>query len=457
MHFKRLRRLEEGGSIVDYMKAAGLDSSKQARKEFAKVYNIANYTGTKDQNIKMLNALRNSINNTKVSSVQNDEIVNPETGEVEYAATRQYDPIATERQKNRINATYEKLQSSNIPNRRQQNNQSISTPTKKVVTPQPTQKVEQTEAPYRSGYRDMQEKMTNNNTATDSSKTMENKPAQSNLDYIYANSRKDINVPKQQDKTYNWYERNVRNPLDLKGVNMDAMEFGLKGAAAVTGGNKIVQVAKLATRMPAMLRLVKNSVEKSKKISDKLVEAARPKQQSEAFKTVTEKIKEGAGNVINQREGMSPALRRIADNLDKNEIPFVPQPIANMRTNQSLLRNEEKLAEQGLRNMMRGTRKNASDKNIERNLNDLYERSFYQKGGIYIKPENRGKFNATKARTGKTTEELTHSKNPVTKKRAIFAQNASKWRKEEEGGMIESDQYKSPYMEMMRKGGMKNC
>ena len=40
--------------------------------------------------------------------------------------------------------------------------------------------------------------------------------------------------------------------------------------------------------------------------------------------------------------------------------------------------------------------------------------------------ENRGKFNATKKRTGKTTEELTHSKNPVTRKRAIFAQNAKK-------------------------------
>lgn len=35
--------------------------------------------------------------------------------------------------------------------------------------------------------------------------------------------------------------------------------------------------------------------------------------------------------------------------------------------------------------------------------------------------------NATKERTGKTTEELTHSKNPLTRKRAIFAQNAAKW------------------------------
>lgn len=48
---------------------------------------------------------------------------------------------------------------------------------------------------------------------------------------------------------------------------------------------------------------------------------------------------------------------------------------------------------------------------------------------IYIKPENRGKFNATKKRTGKTTKELTHSKNPVTRKRAIFALNSRKWNK----------------------------
>ncbi len=57
----------------------------------------------------------------------------------------------------------------------------------------------------------------------------------------------------------------------------------------------------------------------------------------------------------------------------------------------------------------------------------------FKKGnsGIYIKPENRGKFTATKKATGKTTEELTHSKNPVTKKRAIFAQNAAKWKHED--------------------------
>lgn len=52
---------------------------------------------------------------------------------------------------------------------------------------------------------------------------------------------------------------------------------------------------------------------------------------------------------------------------------------------------------------------------------------FADGGRIHIKPENRGKFTETKERTGKTTEELTHSKNPLTRKRAIFAQNAKKW------------------------------
>jgi len=62
--------------------------------------------------------------------------------------------------------------------------------------------------------------------------------------------------------------------------------------------------------------------------------------------------------------------------------------------------------------------------------------SFKKGGGIHIDPKNKGKFTATKEKTGETTEELTHSKNPLTRKRAIFAQNAKKW-KHEDGGSIE--------------------
>ena len=45
---------------------------------------------------------------------------------------------------------------------------------------------------------------------------------------------------------------------------------------------------------------------------------------------------------------------------------------------------------------------------------------------IHIKDKNKGKFNATKKRTGKSTEELTHSKNPITRKRANFARMAKR-------------------------------
>ena len=63
------------------------------------------------------------------------------------------------------------------------------------------------------------------------------------------------------------------------------------------------------------------------------------------------------------------------------------------------------------------------------NLYPIYPIPSYKNGGIHRKKKNRGKFNATKKRTGKSTEELTHSKNPTTRKRAIFAQNAAKWNK----------------------------
>lgn len=52
-----------------------------------------------------------------------------------------------------------------------------------------------------------------------------------------------------------------------------------------------------------------------------------------------------------------------------------------------------------------------------------------KKSGIHIKPENRGKFTAYKKRTGKTTEEALHSKDPHVRKMANFARNAAKWSK----------------------------
>lgn len=57
------------------------------------------------------------------------------------------------------------------------------------------------------------------------------------------------------------------------------------------------------------------------------------------------------------------------------------------------------------------------------------ERRKHATGGtIHIKPANRGKFTETMRRTGKTKYELAHSPNALTRKRAIFAINASKWK-----------------------------
>lgn len=64
---------------------------------------------------------------------------------------------------------------------------------------------------------------------------------------------------------------------------------------------------------------------------------------------------------------------------------------------------------------------------------EILSQNLAKGGSIHINPKNRGKFNALKKRTGKTTEQLKHSKNPLTRKRAVFAANAKKWHHEEGG------------------------
>lgn len=68
---------------------------------------------------------------------------------------------------------------------------------------------------------------------------------------------------------------------------------------------------------------------------------------------------------------------------------------------------------------------------------DLFVKEYekMEKGGIHINPKNKGKFTETMRKTGKSAEELSHSKNPLTRKRAVFALNARKW-KHQEGGEI---------------------
>lgn len=80
--------------------------------------------------------------------------------------------------------------------------------------------------------------------------------------------------------------------------------------------------------------------------------------------------------------------------------------------------------------------------------NDPMEVMQMKYGGIHINPANKGKFNATKKATGKTTEELTHSKNPLTRKRAIFSQNAKKWKHQDGGQAMEQQDQMQQLIQM---------
>ena len=51
---------------------------------------------------------------------------------------------------------------------------------------------------------------------------------------------------------------------------------------------------------------------------------------------------------------------------------------------------------------------------------------FIEESTMEIKPENKGKFTKTKKETGKTTSQLLHSKNKLTKARANFVRMAKR-------------------------------
>jgi hypothetical protein len=81
---------------------------------------------------------------------------------------------------------------------------------------------------------------------------------------------------------------------------------------------------------------------------------------------------------------------------------------------------------------------------------------FKSGGTIHINPKNKGKFNALKKRTGKSTEQLTHSSNPLTRKRAVFAQNAKHW-KHADGGIIEEYKLGGAIVAARKKPGGSNA
>ena len=61
-------KLNTDTSIVDYLKSQGQDSSYSNRKKIASQYGISNYTGTKEQNIQLLNMVKNSSASSTVSN-----------------------------------------------------------------------------------------------------------------------------------------------------------------------------------------------------------------------------------------------------------------------------------------------------------------------------------------------------------------------------------------------------
>jgi len=83
-----------------------------------------------------------------------------------------------------------------------------------------------------------------------------------------------------------------------------------------------------------------------------------------------------------------------------------------------------------------------NDMNSEPDMDsdDMYKSG----GGIHIKPSHKGRFTAYKQRTGKTTEEALHSKDPHVRQMANFARNAAKWKHEDGGPVMYADGGKLP-------------
>lgn len=77
-------------------------------------------------------------------------------------------------------------------------------------------------------------------------------------------------------------------------------------------------------------------------------------------------------------------------------------------------------------------------------LPDVSTINTFKDGGIFIKPENRGKFTALKERTGKSSTWYKEYGTPAQKKMATFSLNAAKW-KHADGGPVKKADYDSWY------------
>lgn len=137
--------------------------------------------------------------------------------------------------------------------------------------------------------------------------------------------------------------------------------------------------------------------------------------------------------------------------------------LANLATsligNKKIQRRNLQLQQEQTNNLD-AARQALEEKNFNTQMSTIFANGgdlnvFAKGGGIHINPANKGKFTATKKRTGKSTEELTHSKNPLTRKRAIFAQNSRRWSHSKAfGGYLEGQEYDLSREEIKRLEGL---
>ena len=91
------------GSIVDYLKSQGKDSSYSSRKKMAEQYGIGNYSGTAAQNTSLLKLLQNGSENTQQNS--------PTTGNTQISdGVTPASPKTGYNRSDRVNEYYNKVQ-----------------------------------------------------------------------------------------------------------------------------------------------------------------------------------------------------------------------------------------------------------------------------------------------------------------------------------------------------------
>lgn len=142
------------------------------------------------------------------------------------------------------------------------------------------------------------------------------------------------------------------------------------------------------------------------------------------YNTGTQDFDQNYLNKAKQKYSNDPNLKRVFDRFNDKDLIYLMNNIAGNNPAQS------DTAENGIHMA------DSNKINYHVTIDEIFS-PLKAKDGIHIKPENKGKFNATKKATGKTTEQLTHSSNPVTKKRAVFAKNAAKWHHADDGDEID--------------------